>query len=153
MAKNGFSMSNRVAVEKITGDKTLTADDCGKVFIVDSRTQGSAVDIILPNRGLAADGWNATFIMESGSGTGDGPTPAQNVVLTGSAGDSTGEPFILIASFADQDKSGQGGRSAAEITVPGSTLANGDCLKVTMGEGDVLGKIWYVQAMTSGALQ
>ena len=36
MAKNGFSMSNRIAVEEITATKTLTVNDCGKHFSVDT---------------------------------------------------------------------------------------------------------------------
>ena len=36
MAKNGFSMSNRVAVEEVTGAKTLTANDCGKHLLINA---------------------------------------------------------------------------------------------------------------------
>ena len=57
MAKNGFSMSNRVAVEQITASKTLTVDDCGKHFVVDSRG-AAALTITLPDGATAEDGWN-----------------------------------------------------------------------------------------------
>ena len=149
MAKNGFSMSKRVAVEQITADKTLTVDDCGKTFIVDSVTQGSAVDIIMPNRGKAEDGWNATFIMESGSGEG---AASQNVVWTGSVGDSGTTPFQVLST--NLMKNGQNGvsDSAATVTVPGTTLQNGDVVKITMVDGNLTGKLWYVDAITSGAL-
>jgi hypothetical protein len=67
MAKNGFSMSNRVAVESITATKTLTVDDCGKHFSVN--TAGGAVVVTLPAIASAENGWNATFHVVSGSST------------------------------------------------------------------------------------
>ena len=149
MAKNGFSMSNRVAVEQITADKTLTVNDCGKTFIVDSVTQGSAVDIVLPNRGTAEGGWNATFIMESGSG---GGAAAQNVVWSGSAGDSGGFPFTVLGQNLTNDGTDGTSDNAATVTVPGTTLQNGDVVKITMASGALNGNIWYVEAMTSGSL-
>ena len=149
MAKNGFSMSKRVAVEQITGDKTLTVNDCGKTFIVDSVTQGSAVDITMPNRATAEDGWNATFIMESGSG---GGAASQNVVWSGSAGDSATTPFVVLGqNLLGSGKTGVSD-SAATVTVPGSVLQNGDVVKVTMIDGNLTGKVWYVDAITSGSL-
>jgi hypothetical protein len=149
MAKNGFSMSKRVAVEQITADKTLTVNDCGKTFIVDSVTQGSAVDITMPNRGTAEDGWNATFIMESGSG---GGAAAQSVVWSGSAGDSTGTPFVVLGQNLTGDGTDGTSDNAATVTVPGTSLKNGDVVKVTMVDGNLTGKIWYVDAMTSGSI-
>ena len=149
MAKNGFSMSKRVAVEQITADKTLTVNDCGKTFIVDSVTQGSAVDIILPNRATAQDGWNATFIMESGSGTGPA---SQNVVWTGSVGDSMTAPFVVLGQNLMKDNKNGVSDTAATVTVPGTVLTNGDVVKVTMAGGALLGNIWYVDAMTSGTI-
>jgi len=149
MAKNGFSMSNRVAVEQITADKTLTVNDCGKTFIVDSVTQGSAVDIVLPNRGKAEDGWNATFIMESGSGTGPA---SQNVVWTGSIGDSKTAPFVVLGQNLIKDGTNGVSDNAATVTIPGSVLRNGDVVKVTMASGALTGNLWYVEAITSGSL-
>ena len=46
MAKNGFSMSNRVAVETILASTTLTKDDCGKVLIMGSAS--AAYTVTLP---------------------------------------------------------------------------------------------------------
>ena len=150
MAKNGFSMSNRVAVERITGDKTLTVDDCGKTFIVDSVTQGSAVDITMPNRAAAGDGWNATFIMESGSG--EGATP-QNVVFSGSVGDSALAPFQVRGVSTDAVlgaivETGQG----QTVTITGTTLQNGDQVRITNVNGALLGYAWYVDAITSASI-
>ena len=152
MAKNGFSMSKRVAVEKITADKTLTVDDCGKVFIVDTVTQGSAVDITMPNRADAQDGWNATFVMESGSG---GGAAAQNVVWSGSAGDSTGEPFVVnCVGIIPAGASVINGLSTSKgtVTLAGTKARNGDTVKITMAGGNLLGDSWLVEAQTSGTL-
>jgi hypothetical protein len=142
-------MSKRVAVEQITADKTLTVDDCGKTFIVDSVTQGSAVDIIMPSRASAQDGWNATFIMESGSGDG---AASQNVVWTGSVGDSNTTPFQVLGTNLLKALSNGVSDTAATVTVPGSTLKNGDVVKISMIDGNLTGKLWYVEAATSGAL-
>ena len=46
MAKNGFSMSNRVATESVSDSTTLTVNDCGKVFVMASAS--AAYTITLP---------------------------------------------------------------------------------------------------------
>jgi hypothetical protein len=149
MAKNGFSMSKRVAVEQITADKTLTVNDCGKTFIVDAVTNAAAVDITMPSRASAEDGWNATFIMESGSG---GGAAAQNVVWSGSVGDSKTAPFQVLSSNLLGNGVTGISDTAATVTVPGTTLKNGDVVKITMIDGNLTGKLWYVDAITSGTL-
>ena len=95
------------------------------------------------------DGWNAAFIMESGSG---GGAAAQNVVWSGSVGDSKTAPFQVLGS--NLLKAGQTGLSdtAATVTVPGTSLQNGDVVKITMIDGNLTGKLWYVDAITSGTL-
>ena len=61
MAKNGFSMSNRVDIETLTADKTLTANDCGKTIILNVAT-GLVVE--LPSSpAVAGAGWNVTFLI------------------------------------------------------------------------------------------
>ena len=64
MAKNGFSMSNRTSVRTIsTAEATLTADDCGKIIILD-RAAGSQVQ--LPSSPtVAGAGWNVTVIVKT----------------------------------------------------------------------------------------
>ena len=64
MAKNGFSISNRVVVETITdGTKTLTKDDCGKQFLL-SRAAG--IVVTLPTSPAdAGSGWNVTFLVKT----------------------------------------------------------------------------------------
>ena len=106
MAKNGFSMSNRVAVEQITADRTLTKGDCGKVLVVDSRGAG-ALTITLPDGAAAEDGWNCTVLFESSSKGGVGLV--QNVVLTSSQDDSSdGNLFFrALNAIADAGAAGQ----------------------------------------------
>ena len=61
MAKNGYSMSNRVVVEAITADKTLLPDDCGKTFILNN---ASGLVVELPSSpAIAGAGWNVTFLI------------------------------------------------------------------------------------------
>ena len=58
MAKNGFSMSNRVVPEELNGTTHATAADCGKVYIVET-TSGDNV-LNLPKLADAGNGWNCT---------------------------------------------------------------------------------------------
>tara|TARA_S200002703_G_scaffold146266_1_gene141192 strand:+ start:7682 stop:8143 length:462 start_codon:yes stop_codon:yes gene_type:complete len=61
MAKNGYSMSNRVDVETLTADKTLTASDCGKTIILNVAT---GLVVTLPSSPAdAGAGWNVTFLI------------------------------------------------------------------------------------------
>ena len=108
MAKNGFSMSNRVAVEEITATKTLTVDDCGKHFSVD--TTLGAIVVTLPALAAAEDGWNASFYVVSGSDARSNFTvssPAADINLRGLvvAGGPDGAVTSLVIAAAAQ-KSG-----------------------------------------------
>ena len=58
MAKNGFSMSNRVVPEELVGTVTATAADCGKVYVVETTTDD--VQLNLPTLASAGNGWNCT---------------------------------------------------------------------------------------------
>lgn len=120
MAKNGFSMSNRVAVEAITATKTLTINDCGKHFSVD--TAGGAIVVTLPAIAAAENGWNAAFHVVSGSGarsnftvsspaadinlravsldasaTGSATTTAVTNLLIGSGSQKSGDRIEIVA--------------------------------------------------------
>ena len=155
MAKNGFSMSNRVAVEQLIADKTLTVDDCGKVFIVNSGPNGAALDITMPANPAALDGWNVEFIIESGSKH----SVNQVINWTGST-DSFSEagpnPFRVIS---------YGAEAATSITP--TEAVTGDCKNVALAaavqnDGDRVsfmnasgsrdGWKWYVEGFTSGSL-
>tara|TARA_R100001594_G_scaffold22025_1_gene42663 strand:- start:1233 stop:1652 length:420 start_codon:yes stop_codon:yes gene_type:complete len=110
MAKNGFSMSNRLAVEEITAGstKTLTVDDCGKFFFVE---QGAvATTINLPTLAAAESGWNVTVVKAvSGSSSAkidvkadgdDGGTPMVGVELGPSCAVLSGDD-LSIANVAE----------------------------------------------------
>ena len=58
MAKNGFSMSNRVVPEELSESKQLTAADCGKVFIVESTA--ADMTLSLPSLASSENGWHIT---------------------------------------------------------------------------------------------
>ena len=110
MAKNGFSMSNRVAVEAVTAgsEKTLTVNDCGKLLYVD---QGSSITTInLPYTADAEDGWNVTVVkIASGSSSANinisssasDSNAILGVELSDNAGDLNGADNISIAGVAD----------------------------------------------------
>ena len=110
MAKNGFSMSNRVAVEEVTAgsEKTLTVNDCGKLLYVD---QGSSITTInLPYTVDAEDGWNVTVVkIASGSSSANinisssasDSNAILGVELSDNAGDLNGADNIAIAGVAD----------------------------------------------------
>ena len=147
MAKNGFSMSNRVAVEQITADRTLTKGDCGKVLVVDSRGAG-ALTITLPDGAAAEDGWNCTVLFESSSKGGVGLV--QNVVLTSSQDDSSdGNLFFrALNAIADAGAAGQ----AKSVTAAAASIKTSDRIDVTIVKGNALGFKYHVDAITSGAL-
>ncbi len=148
MAKNGFSMSNRVAVETITADKTLTADDCGKVFVVTSAPNGASVEIIVPNPVAAGLGWNCELVFESGSAA----VPNQNVIVSSSAG-TVGLPFKLrsLTTASPTLNGGFAGERGA-ITHSEDKQQTGDLIKIVNVSASQGGYFWSVDAVTSGAL-
>lgn len=148
MAKNGFSMSNRVAVETITADKTLTADDCGKVFVVTSAPNGASVEIIVPDPVAAGLGWNCELVFESGSSA----AANQDVIVSSSAGTAAG-PFKVryLTTAAASANSGVAGAANA-ITHSAGTQQTGDLIKIVNVSASIGGYFWSVDAVTSGAL-
>ena len=151
MAKNGFSMSNRRSVEKLTKDKQLGPGDCGKLFVVCSQ-QASQIDITMPKRADADNGWHATFLFESGSASQQG-FDTQNVAFSGAVGDALLPPFIVNSSNlynAGSNPTGIAG-TAATVTLAKAKIVTGDQIKITMIEG-TLGDQWAVDARTSGSI-
>ena len=155
MAKNGFSMSNRIAVETVTADKTLTKDDCGKVFIVQTATNAAQVDITLPGHVSAGEGWNVELIIESGSKH----APNQALVITGSgdAADLNASPFAVNV-ISQAALANDGGYSAptvgscGKITHAAATQNDGDFIKIVNASGSKDGWRWYTSGVTSGSL-
>lgn len=138
MAKNGFSMSNRVAVEQITENRILTADDCGKHFVVVSAVgtaPGSAIIVLLPSGSLAGDGWNARINIVSGSG-------AEDVLFATS--DNT--PNIYWFGV-DGSGAGTNATPIESLTFPSGTLVTGDSLDAVK-----IGSNWFVRSFTDAVL-
>ena len=168
MAKNGFSMSNRIAVETIRRDKTLTGNDCGKIFIVDTAGAGESVEITMPTHGSAGQGWNCEFIFESGST--NAVQQAFNITGSGDASDALKTPFgvrILSVNVGGSVRIEPGDYSSGsyiaaqcgKITHPAASQADGDRLRIinakaSSGSAGNVGDSWkwYVDGMTSGSV-
>ena len=149
MAKNGFSMSKRVAVENIGDDKNLTVNDCGKVFIVGevNAADGGTLKITLPSHIDAETGWNATFVMESSS--------YSSAVTWSGSGDTPGfPPFDLYSSTLQSAATDDSSKydQAATFTIPATVLKTGDKVEIVNVSGALLGFRWNARAITSGAL-
>ena len=130
MAKNGFSMSNRVAVEEVTAAKTLTANDCGKLFTVDA---AGAFTITLPDPGEAGAGWNCTILCSD--------APGGNVTIT--AGST-----ILHAVGYGADVTDTSNYPASAGTAQLKIVLSTNC-----DEGDLVdlvtdGTLWYARIIT-----
>jgi hypothetical protein len=135
MAKNGFSMSNRVAVEAVTAGstKTLTVDDCGKLLYV---AQGSSITTInLPYTADAEDGWNVT-VVKSVSGS-----SSANINISSSASDSNKMQGVELSDAATEI-------AADNIAIAGVALAGTQVELVKVGEGWVV----VTRASTDGSI-
>jgi len=137
MAKNGFSMSRRVAVESVSAAKTLTADDCGKLFVV-TATGSATYALSLPAAAAAGEGWNASFNVISGSVAKTvtiDPDGSETVYLVGMAGVSsslTGE-----VSFTE----------LSQIAFPSESVATGDRLRLACD-----GTNWWAESYSNSNL-
>ena len=133
MAKNGFSISNRQAVETIgSAGKQLTADDCGKVFKIES---SSAAIISVPSLGAAESGWNCVFIIGEGTQGNheiNGFSEAGSVV--GLTSDVNAVSNLPAKSAGDLET----------ITFAGSNTNDGDRVEVVTD-----GEHWYVKTFVA----
>jgi hypothetical protein len=135
MAKNGFSMSNRVAVESITASKTLTQDDCGKVLIMGSAS--AAYTVTLPTAADALAGWNCTFIV--------GAT-AKDHIITGSQESAPNIYFVGGGNSvftAAADYSGSGGTADSKLTFNNAEMVQGDRVEFVTDGSD-----WHAKVIT-----
>ena len=144
MAKNGFSISNRLAFEAegISAAKTLTADDCGKRFIISN----DSFTVTLPDPAEAGDGWNVRIYNGGGN----------NYTLSGSA---AGQLFVVGMGSADgaaypataQSPDGSAGSSAISFGTPASQ-SQGDQVYITCGHYDGAdASVYYVRLQTEKA--
>ena len=92
-------MRSAYVVENITAAVTLTNEDCGKIFMLDSA--GGAYNITLPVAANLESGWNCKFVTKE-----DTPT-ADITIAAGSA----------IIDFVQKDAAGDAGASTAGTAV------------------------------------
>ena len=159
MAKNGFSMSKRQAVEILSGSGAVAGDtillnelDCGKTFFVfaggnvvgKAAIQTTHTTIQLPLLATAGDGWNCRFVMTSGSTTG---VNNQTIFISGSADDTlttpASKPFIIYM------KPGLGTDRLADtvnVILTGSIILDGDTVDIWTGKDAEGVRKWYVDA-------
>lgn len=131
MAKNGFSISNRRAVETLTTSRTLTEKDCGKVFKIES---SGAIIISMPSLGEAQSGWNCLFVIGEGS---QGNHEINNFSEAGS----------LVGLTADVNAGGNLPSDIGDlqsITFAGSNTNDGDRVEVVTD-----GEHWYVKTFVT----
>ena len=147
MAKNGFSMSNRVAVEQLTTTtKTLTADDCGKVFVITSADAGGGVTITMPDAAAAGNGWNVELLFESGSAA-----AANQAVVVSSSAAVGGTPFKVRGTTLAATATGFAGATAA-ITHSAGNQQTGDLIKIVNVDASQGGYFWSVESLTSASI-
>ena len=138
MAKNGFSMSNRVAVEEVTGAKTLTANDCGKHLLINASASANYT-ITLPTVAEAGEGWNITCLLQTSGSV------AKQVTISKASDDSSG--VIKLRQVVTSTDAG--GQAAARSTVIFNAveLKVGDKVEIVAGTEN-----YYASAFVSGAL-
>ena len=137
MAKNGFSMSNRVAVESVSAAKTLTADDCGKLFVV-TATGSAGYTLSLPAAAAAGEGWNASFNVISGSVAKDvniDPNGSETIYLVAMA--------AVSSSLTDEVTTAE----MTQITFPSGNVASGDRVKLVCD-----GTNWWAEGYSNNSL-
>lgn len=135
MAKNGFSMSNRLAVETISANKTITQNDCGKVFVMASAS--AAYTITLPSAVSAEAGWNCTFVVGN---------TAKAHVITGSQ-DAAANIYALGMGSEDGTAFPASlGSADSKLTFDANEMLVGDQI---LFETD--GTEWYARIMTAAA--
>ena len=138
MAKNGFSMSNRVAVESVSAAKTLTADDCGKHFLINASASANYT-VTLPTVAEAGEGWNATFLVETSG------TVAKSVTISKASSDTSG--VIKLRQLVTSTNAGGEADTRSTVVFAAANLTVGDRLEVVAGTSN-----WYATGITSGSL-
>jgi hypothetical protein len=120
---SSFGWKNKV--EYITAARTLSNDDSGKVFMLDSA--GGAYSITLPTAASGEDGVNYKFIVEEETPTG---------AITLAAGSA-------IISFVMKDAGGNASNSTAGTQVSniviGTSAQKGDVIELMFTAGEYVG--------------
>ena len=149
MAKNGFSMSNRVATEELDAAKTLTADDCGKVFTL---AKNSGFTVTLPSPGAAGNGWNCKFIVDTA-------ISSNQYIISSSATTDHIKGGVLLGQTAGSDDAATAVNTA--FFAPNGTNHTAIKLDVASGrtggvvEAQVVANAWHLTGVlhASGTLE
>ena len=89
---------NLLSVEDITAARTLTKEDSGKIFMLDSA--GGAYEITLPVAANLTAGWNCKFIVKEDTPTGDITIAAGSAIIDGVNDDGQGNVANSTAGTA-----------------------------------------------------
>lgn len=140
MAKNGFSMSNRVAVQTVsTAAATLTADDCGKIVIL-NRAAGTSVS--LPSSpAVAGEGWNVTFIVTAAV-----TSSAYQIAATD--GDYFQGGVSIIGTTVGTSDTFTAGAADDAINMNGGTTGGLEGTRITIYSD---GSTWHVNGVLCGS--
>lgn len=143
MAKNGFSISNRLAFDEGIGEaKTLTVDDCGKRFEITN----DSFTVTLPDPAEAGNGWNVRIYNGGGNNYTISGSAAEQLFVVG-MGPTDGTAYPATAQTPD----GSGGSSAISFATPASQ-SQGDQVYITCGHYDgVDASVYYVRLQTEKA--
>ena len=122
---SGSTFGLKKKVERITAARTLTNDDSGKVFMLDSA--GGAYEITLPTASSGEAGVYYKFIVEEETPTG---------AITLAAGSA-------IVSFVMKDAGGDASNSTAGTQVSniviGTSAQKADCVELMFVGGEYVG--------------
>ena len=111
MAKLGRYSANRLKVESLTANKTVTVADCGTLFMLNNAS--GLTSIVLPAAAAAGNGWWAHFIVATDPGSNDYVIDAAN------SGEIVGQGFFGLVS-TDGSVDADSSTGTAKITFDGS---------------------------------
>ena len=124
---SGATYGMKKKVEKITAARTLTNDDSGKIFMLDSA--GGAYAITLPTAATGEDGVHYKFIVEEETPTG---------AITIAAGSA-------IVSFVQKDAGGNASNSTVGTQVSnviiGTSAQKADVVELMYTNGEYVGTV------------
>lgn len=113
--QNKTKAATKRAAEEITADKTLAAQDSGKIFYIDAAAATSAVQATFPPAADAGLGWEAEFIVKSA------PTGSGDYVLSESTSSDTNVLVVNGINELEVDTAEDGPYNAGCTTVTFAT--------------------------------
>ena len=147
MAKNGFSMSNRVVPEELNASKQITDADCGKIYVVE--TTAADITLSLPSLASVGNGWNITVQTVAN------PTSGKTVVITSEDASAVygGVTLAPISGGADDNTYAEYfvGAAGTSVTMVSGTNAltgkghMGSYMKFTACVMDDFTNVWAVE--------